>query len=137
MEFSNYFRFIFALVFVLALIGLLTWLLRRFGLGGGRPRTGNGKRLGVVEALAIDGRRRLVLVRRDDSEHLLVLGPNSETVVETGIPAPQPTAHAAADATPTPGIGVRSFKSLVKEIKGRRGATPAAPNAPNANEEQV
>ena len=37
--------------------------------------------------MPIDNRRRLVLVRRDDREHLLLLGPQGETVVETNIPA--------------------------------------------------
>ena len=34
MEFETYIRFIVALLFVLALIGLLTWLVRHFGVGG-------------------------------------------------------------------------------------------------------
>jgi flagellar protein FliO/FliZ len=41
--------------------------------------------LGVVEASHIDAKRRLVLIRRDGVEHLLLLGPTSETVIETGI----------------------------------------------------
>jgi flagellar protein FliO/FliZ len=38
-----------------------------------------------VEALSIDARRRLVIIRRDDREHLILLGPESEQVIETGI----------------------------------------------------
>jgi flagellar protein FliO/FliZ len=90
MPFDTYFRFLLALVFVLALIGVCAWLARRFGLGnrlannklGGRSRT---PRLGIVEIQSLDARRKLVLVRRDDVEHLLVLGPTGETVVETNI----------------------------------------------------
>jgi hypothetical protein len=44
------------------------------------------RRLKIVEFMPIDHRRRLVLVRRDDREHLLLLGPQGETVVETNIP---------------------------------------------------
>ena len=46
-------------------------------------------RLAVVESLAIDARHRLVLVRRDDREHLILIG-TADTVVESGIAAPLP-----------------------------------------------
>ena len=79
-------RFVLALVVVLGLIAALAWILRRYGAG--RVTLGAGKgRLGVVEAAHIDAKRRLVLIRRDDTEHLLLLGPTTETVVETGIAA--------------------------------------------------
>ncbi len=87
MEFSGYLRFLLALVFVLGLIGLAAAVMRRMGLGfpaGALKRPGN-RRLSVVETAPLDGRRRLVLVRRDDTEHLIVLGPTSELVIETGI----------------------------------------------------
>ena len=77
-------RFVLALLVVLGLIAALAWVLRRYGAG--RVTMGSGKgRLGVVEATHIDAKRRLVLIRRDGTEHLLLLGPTSETVVETGI----------------------------------------------------
>ena len=88
MDFTNYFKFFFVLVFVLSLVGLMAWLGRRLGGFPGIPiRKGNARRLQAVERLSLDARRREILVRRDDVEHLIVLGPNSETVVETGIPA--------------------------------------------------
>lgn len=75
-----------ALAFVLALIGLFGLLLRRFGPMAGIPvRKGAERRLSVVEVLPIDARRRLVLVRRDDVEHLLLLGAGDDLVVEMGI----------------------------------------------------
>ncbi len=88
MELGDYTRFVLALVFVLALIGLLTWLVRRFGLAGRMP-TGakQGRRLDVVEVVALDARRRLVLVRRDRTEHLVLLGATADIVVERGITA--------------------------------------------------
>ena len=86
MEPETYLRFLLALVFVLALIGLVAWLARRFGLGGAVPvQRGRRRRLIMIEALAVDGKRRLVLVRRDDIEHLILLGTGSDIVVETGI----------------------------------------------------
>ena len=43
------------------------------------------RRLKVVEALPLDARRRLVLLQRDNKQHLVILGPNGETVIETDI----------------------------------------------------
>ncbi len=86
MEFSVYLRFLLALVFVLGLIGLIAWAARRFGLlrGTVRPRNGQ-RRLEVIETAAIDSKRRLMLVRRDGAEHLLLLGINGDLVIERGI----------------------------------------------------
>jgi len=100
-------RFVLALVVVLGLIAALAWILRRYGAG--RVTLGAGKgRLGVVEASHIDAKRRLVLIRRDGVEHLLLLGPTSETVIETGI-SPGTTAEAGfaahLDATQNPDAG--------------------------------
>jgi flagellar protein FliO/FliZ len=86
MEFYDYLRFIFALVFVLALIGLFAWLAKRFGFGGQAPlRAAKGRRLSIIEVTPLDPRRRLVLLRRDEVEHLILLGATSETVIETNI----------------------------------------------------
>ena len=43
--------------------------------------------LALMEVTNLDARRRLVLLRRDDVEHLVILGPASETVVEKNITA--------------------------------------------------
>src|ERR1700712_5686036 len=79
--------FFLAFVIVLALIGLAAWLVRRFAgnrLGTGANR-GRMPRLAVIHAAAVDGRRRLVLVRRDNVEHLLMIGGPSDIVVESNI----------------------------------------------------
>ncbi len=86
MEWSGYLRFFLARLVVLGLIGGFTWMARRWGLGGVRTGKSNrSERLEVVEALSIDARRRLILIRRDDREHLILLGQDSERVIETGI----------------------------------------------------
>jgi len=55
----------------------------------------------VVETAFLGPKHRLVLVRRDDVEHLVLIGPNSNTVVESGI------ANGKAGAR-------QSFQALVK-----------------------
>jgi flagellar protein FliO/FliZ len=76
-----------AFAFVMCLMYLLSFALRRFGLDGQGMLPGGKRRLKIVEFLPLDAKRRLVLIRRDQKEHLLVLGPSGETVVETNIPA--------------------------------------------------
>ncbi len=87
MDVVNIARFLLSFVVVIGLIGGLAWFLRRYGAGRITAAAGKG-RLGVVEVTAIDAKRRLVLVRRDGVEHLILLSPTSETIVETGINAP-------------------------------------------------
>jgi flagellar protein FliO/FliZ len=88
MDFEVYARFLFALVLVLALIAALTWAVRRFGFAGQlATNAGKSRRLTVVEVKTLDARRRLVLLRRDGFEHLVLLGPNQDLLLETGIEA--------------------------------------------------
>ena len=76
-----------AILFVIALGALTTWAFRTFfgrsdGHGYMRPRE---KRLGVVETATVDQRRKLLLVRRDDTEILVMIGGPVDLVLETGI----------------------------------------------------
>ena len=88
MESTDILRFLASLIFVLALMGGLWLALRKLGLSGTSMISSAGKRrLKVVEILPIDPRRKAIILRRDDTEHLVILGPSSETVVETQIPA--------------------------------------------------
>ena len=84
MEFDTYLRFVLVLIFVLGLVFALGWVLKRSGISGSAV-AGRGKRLGIVETAFLGPKHRLILVRRDDVEHLVLLGPNSNTVVESGI----------------------------------------------------
>src|ERR1700751_6128304 len=79
--------FFFAFVAVLALIGVAAWLVRRFAGNRLGTNTNRGRmpRLAVIDAAAVDGRRRLVLVRRDNIEHLLMIGGPSDIGVKTNI----------------------------------------------------
>jgi len=96
--------FFFAFVVALAAIGLALWLLRRFGgnrLGAGANR-GRMPRLAVVDAAAVDGRRRLVLVRRDNIEHLIMIGGPSDIVVEPNIVRATPPQQQMPPRAPLP-----------------------------------
>ena len=86
MDLVDFTRFVLSFVVVIGLIAGLAWVMRRYGAGRIVPAAGKG-RLGVVEATTVDAKRRLVLVRRDNVEHLLLLSATGETVIETGIGA--------------------------------------------------
>ena len=93
MDLSQYLRFVAALIAVLALIGAVAWAARRFGLMPRASGQAQGRRLQVLEVAPIDARRRLVLVRRDAVEHLILLGQSSDLLIEGGInAAPGPKA---------------------------------------------
>lgn len=83
-------KFIGAFVFVIGGMFLLAWVLKRAGVAGHVLRTGQKRRLQLVESMPVDARRRVVLIRRDDREHLVLLGPDHAAVIETDIPSLPP-----------------------------------------------
>ncbi|WP_246130456.1 FliO/MopB family protein [Nitrospirillum pindoramense] len=94
---------------VLGFILVAGWLVRRFGGGALLRLPGRAqRRLGVVEAMALDPRRRLVLIRRDGVEHLLLLGGTQDLHLEGPIPAT--------------GDGHQTFQTVLNET-----AAPPAP----------
>lgn len=54
----------------------------RLRVPGGRTRQ---PRLGLVDAFSLDGQRQLVLVRRDNVEHLIMIGGPNDVLVESQI----------------------------------------------------
>jgi hypothetical protein len=94
--------FIFVFVAVLALIGVAAWLVRRFATNrlGANTNRGRMPRLAVIDAAAVDGRRRLVLVRRDNVEHLLMIGGPTDIVVEPNIVRATPGREALPQRPP-------------------------------------
>lgn len=74
----------------LAVLVVILWILKNRApspfVRGGRNRQ---PRLQVLDAAAVDARRRLVLVRRDNIEHLILIGGPTDVVVESGIGEPK------------------------------------------------
>src|SRR4029077_19916541 len=142
-------RFVVAFVIVLALIGLTFWLIRRFGTArvGTAAHRGRQRRLAWIGAAPGDGRRRLVLVRRDNVEHLLMIGGPSDFVVEQNIvravpvnpPRDVPVPRADAPRTPetarpqafdddawTPPLPAESARPAYRRPQPRAPAPPPA-----------
>jgi hypothetical protein len=79
-------------------------------------------RLGVMEQASVDGKRKLVLIRRDDVEHLIMTGGPVDVVIETGIAAapreiaePETRAERVEPAAPVFTRAPRSFGQAVNE----------------------
>ncbi|MFZ1814140.1 MAG: hypothetical protein WBO55_02180 [Rhizobiaceae bacterium] len=93
-----------ALTLVIVVLGLtialvlLVWVWRKLTAGSAlRSNRNRLPRLSVTDAAIVDDKRRLVLVRRDNIEHLVMIGGPSDIVIEQNIvrahhpiPAAQP-----------------------------------------------
>lgn len=83
-----------ALVVILVLV---IWLVRKFvGSPALKAARGRRPRLAVTDAATLDDKRRLVLVRRDNVEHLVMIGGASDVLLETGIVRNSPVNQAPA-----------------------------------------
>jgi hypothetical protein len=105
MDFGPYLDYAIAAAIVLALLVIAMLVLKAVG---GRVRARQGSRLGVSEYHEVDKQRRLVLVRRDGVEHLLMIGGEQDLVIETGIGRELAAAAAAPRASEhaeTPALG--------------------------------
>lgn len=133
---------VFALGVVLVLIFLALWALKlifRASSGVGR---GRNRRLSVVDTLALDPKRQLIIVRRDNIEHLILTGGPSDVVVESGIAvtdlpvtsARRPVPTVPARPGPRPVVKPDAAAPIPAPVPVRTGtpviAPPAIPAAP-------
>jgi flagellar protein FliO/FliZ len=122
---------VFALGVVLVLIVLGVWLLKFVFNVSGNAARGRNRRLSVVDTLALDQKRQLVIIRRDDTEHLILTGGPQDVVIETGIPvvevpAPQPVRR-------PPMVGARRQAPPAPAAPAPQPVAPAAkPAAPRS-----
>ncbi len=87
MNFLDLFRAIFGLAITLGIIGLAAWAARRYApeiLARFQGPQGQARRMKVVETLVLDPSRRLVLIRVDDEERLILLGEGRELIEPRG-----------------------------------------------------
>ena len=70
-------------------------------------RRNASRRVGVIESVPLDGKRNIVLVRRDDTEHLVLVGGRTDVVIEPNImrrPLPKPAHRPAPETLPPPDV---------------------------------
>lgn len=102
MDIIDFGRYLGALLLVLGLLGAAALGTRRFGLPG-IAKGVSTRRLALVETLMIGPRHKLFLLRRDGVEHLVLMGPQGTSVVETGI-ASSPATIKAQDVGSTQNV---------------------------------
>ncbi len=125
---GDFFFYIAAFVFVIALIVLGAWLWRSMlerGVnlpGNGLFKAANEKRIGAIETASIDSRRKLVLLRRDGVEHLIMTGGPVDVVIETGIErsAPYQNSSNSYRSDPPQSTQVYGGSSLEKRLASAR-----------------
>ena len=84
---------------LVAVVALVVWLFKWLaGFSNRRAHRGSKPRLSVIDVAAVDDKRHLVLVRRDNVEHLVMVGGGSDVLIEAGIEA---AAKASASTTTT------------------------------------
>jgi hypothetical protein len=102
----------FALGIVLVLIVMGLWALKLLTRAGDNLARGKHKRLEIVDTAVVDGKRKVMIIRRDNVEHVILTGGPQDLVIESGIevveppaerrathrPAAQPAAHAGRPA---------------------------------------
>lgn len=116
-----------ALILLIAIL----WFLRNRApspfVRGGRNRQ---PRLQVLDAAAVDARRRLVLVRRDNVEHLVMIGGPTDIVIESRI-LPESEVETAAEFRPQP-VEERPVVQEPSLVQPRREPPPAPQPRPVA-----
>ena len=105
-----------AALVALAIVYRLTFA-HRVRVPGGRTRQ---PRLGLVDAFSLDGQRQLVLIRRDNIEHLVMIGGPNDVLVESQINRAVVPARETNQASPL----------LVPSTPARRTEAVALPASP-------
>ena len=119
-------KFFLAFLVVLGLILGFAWAVRRFGTGrlGGASARGRQPRLAVIDYASVDGRRRLILVRRDNVEHLLMIGGPTDVVVEPNIVR---AVAAPRDLTARPPAGIEALPRALPLSDNGNSSWPLQP----------
>src|SRR5205085_262852 len=98
------FKMLFAFIVLLGVLALALWLVRRFGRDHPTNAGGRGRqaRLAVIDAANVDGRRKLVLIRRDNLEHLVLIGGPSDVLIEPNSAPAETTPREVPPPRPLP-----------------------------------
>jgi flagellar protein FliO/FliZ len=105
---------IFSLLFVLAAIVLVAWILKRINL----PQNAPGSALKVVSGVAVGQRERIVLVEVNDTWLVVGVAPGQVTALHT---MPKNVLPAPPDTT-TPEVVDNKFKNWLKVVMEKRNA---------------
>ena len=127
---------VFALGIVLVLIVLAVWLLKLISNASGRVARGRNRRLALVDSLVLDQKRTLLIIRRDNVEHLLLVGGGQDLVVEAGIAVEEAVA-AQPSRRPIPMVAARKPAPAPKPAPAAPAVIPEPAAAPGSALEQI
>lgn len=146
---------VFALLIVSVAIGLFAviafFLKKKFNLAALGQKLNAGSRLSVVETIAVDQKRKLVLIQKDGTEHLVLVGGPTDLVIETnnashnGQNAQAPTseshsvdAHQSAPAAAAPALNTEQDAiDFFDQARDRIFAPQDAQSAKSAQADQA
>jgi flagellar biogenesis protein FliO len=121
---------LFALAMVLVMIVAGVWLLKLFFRASSNIGRGRNRRLTLVDTMNVDQKRQLLIVRRDNVEHLILTGGPQDVVVETGIPVEKPVAPVRRPVPVPPKAGIQPIRPAQTVIEDTSVEVMAAPSAP-------
>ena len=84
MDMTSYLQVGLAFILVLALMGLLSFILKKVNYAQSGMMN-KDSRIKIIEQRMIDTKNKAAIIRCDDKDHLVVLGQNSTIVVKSDI----------------------------------------------------
>lgn len=89
MELALFFKAILSLAFVIGLLLLTLWFIKYCEVSGCKNKfikqLQSNRRVEIVEQKRIDARNSIILIRRDNVEHLILLGSAQNLILEQNI----------------------------------------------------
>ena len=119
----------FALGIVLVAIVLGLWALKVLTKAGSNFGRGKAPRLTVVDVARVDAKRQVMIIRRDNVEHVIMTGGPQDLVIESGI--------AVSDAAPPPPVATprpTRPRATETETQAEEIEVPITPDRPVSRE---
>ncbi|MEO1136425.1 MAG: flagellar biosynthetic protein FliO [Pseudomonadota bacterium] len=113
---SEILRMVLGLAAVIGMIGLAALAVRKAGLSSLACVAGQKRRLSVSEMLPLDARRRLALIRCDEREYLVILGPAGETLVASDLKAAEGAESIDAQSGANPFSSLSLFAAKMRGV---------------------
>lgn len=120
-EEGNLWTTLLALLIVIALIVFLVWALKFVMRASRSVGIGRNRRVTVTENIPVDAKRQLLLIRRDNVEHLVMVGGGADFVVEGGIPVTTEERRASAGTAERPHLNLARRAPAPERKQGTHG----------------
>jgi flagellar protein FliO/FliZ len=116
-----------ALGVVLVLIVLCVWALKFVFRASGNAGRGRNRRLSVVDHLSLDPRRQVLIIRRDNVEHVILTGGPQDIVLESNIPVDVAPVRQMVRRPPAPNPGTNPQGNTAAKPRSERVQDPVRP----------